>query len=301
VWWSAGKAYDRPAVDPAPTTGDDRRRWSLAAAGGWLAGGAILVAVVVVALASAGPRFAIAATPPTGAIREVDASLYLQNCASCHGPQGQGTAAGPSLVGSGAAAADFYLRTGRMPLGAPDQRPVRQDPRFTDAERIALVQYVASLGPGPDIPQVASGGDVHRGWELYTANCAACHGASGSGNAVGGGAAAAALGHATGLDVAEAMLIGPGVMPPFAFARADQDAIVAYVQYLRGAPSPGGAEIGGFGPVSEGFVSIVVGLILVILTVRFAGRRSDGAEAATEPTAGSPADPVVGSKPDARR
>ena len=152
-----------------------------------------------------------------------------------------------------------------------------------DAEQQALVDYVASLGPGPDIPQVTSGGDVGRGRELYTANCAACHGASGSGNAVGGGSAAASLGHATGLDVAEAMLIGPGVMPPFAFDPADRDAIVAYVQFLRGAPSPGGFEIGGFGPVSEGFVSIVVGLILVVLAVRFVGRRSHRGEPAADP------------------
>ena len=276
--------YDRGAVDRArPSAGVDRRRWSVEAAGGWIAGGAILVAVAVVALVSAGPRFVVAATPPNGSITEVDATLFLQNCASCHGPQGQGTANGPSLVGAGAAGADFYLRTGRMPLGAPDQRPIRQDPHFTDAEQRALVDYVAALGPGPDIPQVASGGDVNRGRELYTANCAACHGASGSGNAVGGGSAAAALGHATGLDVAEAMLIGPGVMPPFAFDPADRDAIIAYVQYLRQAPTPGGFEIGGFGPVSEGFVSIVIGLILVFLAVRFVGRRSREGEPAADP------------------
>jgi len=283
---------DRPAVDRArPPAGVDRRRWSVEAAGGWIAGGAILVAVAVVALVSAGPRFVVAATPPNGAIRQVDATLFLQNCASCHGPQGEGTANGPSLVGAGAAAADFYLRTGRMPLGAPDQRPIRQDPHFTDAERQALVEYVASLGPGPDIPQVTSGGDVSRGRELYTANCAACHGASGSGNAVGGGSAAASLGQATNLDVAEAMLIGPGVMPPFALAPADRDAIVAYVQFLRGAPSPGGFEIGGFGPVSEGFVSIVVGLILVVLAVRFVGRRSHRGE----PAVHAPVDSEPGS------
>src|SRR5262245_37886520 len=197
-----GSRDHRPAVDPArPPAGADRRRWSVEAAGGWIAGGAILIAVAVVALVSAGPRFVAAAAPPGGAIRQVDANLYLQNCASCHGQQGEGTANGPSLVGAGAAAADFYLRTGRMPLGSPGQRPVRQEPHFSDAERQALVDYVASLGPGPEIPQVSSGGDVHRGWQLYQANCAACHGASGSGNAVGGGSAAASLHQATGQDV----------------------------------------------------------------------------------------------------
>ena len=46
-------------------------------------------------------------------------AIYLQSCAACHGQQGQGTVDGPSLQSSGAAAADFMLRTGRMPLNRP--------------------------------------------------------------------------------------------------------------------------------------------------------------------------------------
>jgi ubiquinol-cytochrome c reductase cytochrome c subunit len=208
-----------------------------------------------------------------GAIREQGAALFLQNCASCHGPAGLGTEAGPSLLTAGAAGADFYLRTGRMPLGAPGQVPQRQDPHFAPEEIEALVAYVASLGDGPVIPQVTTGGDVHRGWELYTANCAACHGASGAGNAVGGGSSAASLHAAEPLDVAEAMIVGPGVMPRFTFDQRDQDAIVAYVQFLRNSPSPGGVPLGGFGPVSEGFVAVVVGLSLFVALARWVGRR----------------------------
>jgi len=211
-------------------------------------------------------------------VADVGATLYLQNCASCHGPGGQGSALGPSLVGSGAAGADFYLRTGRMPLGAPGQQPVRQQPVFDDDQIQALVDTVAGFGQGPAIPQVRLGGEVNRGWQLYQANCAACHAASGSGNAVGGGAVAVGLGHATSTEVAEAMLIGPGVMPRFLFPEADRDAIVAYVGYLQSAPDPGGAPIGGFGPVAEGFVSVVIGSLLVLLVVRFVGRRSHEGE-----------------------
>ena len=96
--------------------------------------------------------FLVAATPAPsgsqeagGAVRDDGASLFLQNCASCHGPQGQGSSAGPSLVGVGAAAADFFLSTGRMPLGAPGQPAIRQQPRFTDAQIQALVEHVASF------------------------------------------------------------------------------------------------------------------------------------------------------------
>lgn len=207
-------------------------------------------------------------------------ALYFQNCATCHGPRGEGVnPAGPPLVGVGAASVDFYLRTGRMPLGAPDQRPQRNDPVFDEAEIRALVDYVVSFGgDGPDIPQVTTGGDVHRGWELYTANCAACHAATGAGNAVGGGNVAYGLGLATEVEVAEAMLIGPGVMPVFQFDDTDRDAIVAYVRWLQQAPAPGGAPIGGFGPVAEGFVAVFIGLSLLVLVARFVGRRSHEGE-----------------------
>ena len=120
---------------------------------------------------------------------------------------------------------------------------------------------------------MTTGGDLHRGWELYTANCAACHGSSGSGNAVGGGFAAANLHASEPLDIAEAMVVGPGVMPRFSFDQRDQDAIVAYVLFLRDSPSPGGVPLGGFGPVSEGFVAVVIGLSLFVALARWVGRR----------------------------
>jgi ubiquinol-cytochrome c reductase cytochrome c subunit len=165
-----------------------------------------------------------------------------------------------------------------MPLGAPGQRAIRQEPRFDNAQIQALVDHVAGFGQGPAIPQVTGNGDVHRGLELYTANCAACHAATGAGNAVGGGFAAVGLGKATDRQIAEAMLVGPGVMPRFQFSDADRDAIVAYLGYLRNAPSPGGAPIGGVGPVAEGFVSVVLGLTALVLIARFVGRRSHSGE-----------------------
>jgi quinol---cytochrome-c reductase cytochrome c subunit len=256
---------------------DERSR--VAALRGYVALLGVAVAFVVILGAVTSPPLPADAAEAGGAVREQGASLFLQNCASCHGPDGQGGPAGPTLVGSGAAGADFYLRTGRMPLGAPNQRPQRGDPHFSDEQIDALVEYVSSLGPGPAIPQVSQGGDLHRGFELYTANCAACHGSSGTGNAVGGGAAAADLHQANGLDIAEAMLVGPGVMPRFDFDQRDQDAIVAYVLYLQDPSSPGGLPLGGFGPVSEGFVAVVIGLTVFVAIARFVGRRPRGPQA----------------------
>jgi ubiquinol-cytochrome c reductase cytochrome c subunit len=212
---------------------------------------------------------------PTGASPVVEAGrgLFVANCASCHGVQGEGGGAGPSLVGVGAASADFYLRTGRMPLSAPGQRVVRQPPHFDEAGIEALVAYVASLGPGPSVPQVAGGGDIRRGWQLFQANCAACHNATGSGNAIGGGYVAVGLGDADARTIGEATVIGPGAMPAFGFDPEAQAALAAYIRWLSEEPAPGGAAIGQTGPVAEGFVAVAVGLPLLILASLFIARR----------------------------
>jgi ubiquinol-cytochrome c reductase cytochrome c subunit len=203
---------------------------------------------------------------------EAGRGLYVANCASCHGPDAGGTPLGPTLQGVGAASADFYLRTGRMPAGGPGQRIVRHEPRFGDDDIRALVAYVASLAPGPEIPQVAEGGDLHRGRELYTANCAACHAVTGAGNAIGGGYVAVGLGFADPTQVAEAVIIGPGAMPRFAFDDADQADLAAYIEWLRNEPTPGGAAIGGTGPVAEGFIAVAIGLPLLLLVAMFVAR-----------------------------
>ena len=204
-------------------------------------------------------------------VNQAGSAIYEAQCAACHGASGGGTDLGPSLQSAGEAAADFYLRTGRMPLSAPGQQPVRQDPVLTPAQIKALTEFVGSISSGPPIPTVQSGGDLHRGWELYQASCAACHGSSGTGNAIGGGAVSADL-HATDqLAIAEAVTIGPGEMPPFALSPDDLAALVAYVSWLQTAPTPGGYGLGGLGPVSEGFIAIVAGLLLAILAARFVG------------------------------
>jgi ubiquinol-cytochrome c reductase cytochrome c subunit len=256
-------------------------RRSSAAIFGCLAAAAIVLLFVIV-----DPGAAVVVTPGTdlrgegAAVADDAARLYLQNCASCHGPKGEGTSNGPSLAGVGAASVDFYLRTGRMPLAGPGQPAVRGEPRFSEEQIQALVAYVTSTagGGGPEVPAVQGGGDVRRGWELYTANCAACHAATGGGNAVGGGFAAVGLGRATPTEIGEAMAIGPGAMPVFEFEGAERDDIVAYIEYLRSEPPPGGVPIGGNGPVSEGFVAVAVGLPLAILAAWFVGRRSHEGE-----------------------
>jgi ubiquinol-cytochrome c reductase cytochrome c subunit len=207
------------------------------------------------------------------------ARLFAVGCASCHGPQGEGTENGPSLVGVGAAAVDFMLSTGRMPLSDPDQEPTRQAPKYSPAQIEALVTFVGSLGPGGDaIPFVSpEAGDLSLGRDLYSANCLACHGAGGQGASVGGGQIAPSLQRATPVQVAEAVRIGPGPMPPFSDQLIDQrelNSLVRYVMDLRTESNPGGLDLGRVGPVVEGFVGWVVGLGLLLLVIRLTGTKT---------------------------
>jgi ubiquinol-cytochrome c reductase cytochrome c subunit len=155
---------------------------------------------------------------------------------------------------------------------------IRRDQVLTDEQIRELVATVASFGDGPDIPQVSGGGDLSEGARLFVANCAACHGATGAGNAIGGGAVAAGLDRATPVQIVEAMRIGPGAMPKFAFSEDEEASIVAYVRRLHEQPSPGGFGIGGLGAVSEGFIAVGLGLVLFVLAAIFVGRRQPESE-----------------------
>lgn len=203
--------------------------------------------------------------------------LYLQACASCHGPDGGGSAIAPSVLGVGAAAVDFQLTTGRMPFaGQVGEQAKRKPPAFTPEQIDLLVAYVVGLSPtaaGPAIPTVRTDPSLlARGHEVFIDNCAPCHGATGQGGAVGGGALAPPLDKATSVQVAEAMLIGPGQMPIFDLPQRDLNATATYVDYLQHAPDPGGFSIGGIGPVPEGFVAWVLGAGLLLVVIYLIGR-----------------------------
>jgi ubiquinol-cytochrome c reductase cytochrome c subunit len=205
--------------------------------------------------------------------------LYLTGCVTCHGVNGAGTDLAPTLIGVGAAAADFYLTTGRMPAAAgTDQQPNRKPPAYGDDEIEALVAYVASLGAGPAIPELdLAGADVANGGVLFRANCASCHNAAAVGGALSYGRHAPPLDDSTAVQVVEAMRIGPGQMPVFDPETIDDRSatdIAAYVQYLRDPEDPGGLSLGRVGPVTEGFVALVVGLGgAVLISIWIVGKR----------------------------
>jgi len=195
-------------------------------------------------------------------------ALFETGCSSCHGTDGHGTDDGPSLVGVGAASADFQLRTGRMPLAVVGQQAVRKPPAYSDAQIKALVAYVASLGSGPAIPDVdVAAADVVTGGELYRANCAACHNAAGTGGALSYGHSAPSLLDATRVEVVEAMRTGPGQMPVFGtdtFSDEEAADVARYVtEQLQHPENRGGLPLGATGPVPEGFVAWIVGIVVI--------------------------------------
>ena len=226
----------------------------------------VAVAAAVLLLFCAVP--ALAQESPEG--RE----LFVESCASCHASDGSGTEYGPDITEAGEAAADFQLRTGRMPLANSTDQTVRKEPAFDEHEIEALVAYVGSLGDGPEIPNVVvEAGDLREGQQLFVDNCAACHGATANGGAAGVGALAPSLYQASPLEIAEAIVTGPGEMPVFDLDDTERNSIVRFLKYLQEEEAPGGADIGGIGPVPEGFIGWAVGMLSLGLVCWLVGSR----------------------------
>jgi ubiquinol-cytochrome c reductase cytochrome c subunit len=236
-------------------------------------------ALAAAGAAVAAPRAQVRPPPgPTPADAEAGRQLYVVACTTCHGADGGGMAGrGPTLVGVGAASADFYLSSGRMPLDRPRSQAERKRVAYPPAQIRQLVAYVASLGPGPGVPQVDPGlGDLAEGNHLYANNCASCHSSAAAGGALGHAVYAPALNRATPTQVAEAVRIGPGAMPVFGPDTLDDAqlaSVVRYVGYLHKPDDRGGLGLGHLGPIPEGFVAWVVGLGAMLVAVRWIGTK----------------------------
>jgi ubiquinol-cytochrome c reductase cytochrome c subunit len=196
--------------------------------------------------------------------------LFLANCATCHGIGGQGGKIGPSLVGVGAAAVDFQVGTGRMPLAGPGVQAARGPVLFSDAQIAAMAAYVATLGPGPAVPDkqyTLGNGNIGRGNELFKVNCAMCHNFAGSGGALTRGKYAPTLRNVSGKHIYEAMVSGPQSMPVFNdqnLSPTDKNDIISYLHEIDKSKNPGGLSLGNLGPVSEGMFAWIFGLGLMI-------------------------------------
>ncbi|WP_210648564.1 c-type cytochrome [Nocardioides sp. SYSU D00065] len=207
--------------------------------------------------------------------------LFLASCAFCHGKNGEGIPTvrdgyqiGPPLAGVGAAAVDFQVGTGRMPLTQPGQQAPRKPVVFSQEEIDALAAYVASLGPGPAIPDESDYSieglseeerqeAISRGGQIFLTNCTACHNFNGAGGAMPRGGYAPNLHDVEGKHIYEALLTGPQQMPNFSngnLTPEEKRDVIAYLGSIRETPEYAGFTLGGLGPVSEGLFAWVVGI-----------------------------------------
>jgi len=233
-----------------------------------------LAALLLIALTSTGGLYAVFSSGPPAqaassqslAIQE-GRQLYLNSCSSCHGLNAEGTTDGPTLVGVGAAAVDFQVATGRMPATVEYQQIPQTRPRFTQAQIDQLAAYIASLGPGPAVPEPPvydpASGDLAQGGDLFRTNCASCHNFAGAGGALSRGKYAATLSGVDPKYIYEAMLTGPQSMPVFSdstLTPEEKRSIIAFVTHITEEGNPGGHGLGRVGPVSEGIVVWIVGI-----------------------------------------
>ncbi|RIX28839.1 cystathionine beta-lyase [Amnibacterium setariae] len=237
------------------------------------------VALVLTGLLMTGGAYALftAATPASASVDltstqtiQEGKKLFAANCATCHGLNLAGSDSGPSLIGVGAAAVDFQVGTGRMPLAkdaaqAPDKPPV-----FNDTQVKQLAGYVASISPGPGIPAASNltlTGDATKGAELFRINCAMCHNVAGAGGALTEGKYAPNLMETSPSHIYEAMLTGPQNMPVFnddnITPQEKQDIITALKTQSK-SETVGGFALGSLGPVAEGLFIWIFGLGAVV-------------------------------------
>jgi len=263
----------------------------------------LVVGVALVGLFSPGATSqTVAASTATGATNALDPpdpiayrhlpksyigageQLFEANCSSCHGVDGSGTANGPNLVGLGPATADFWVSTGRMPLGNPDTQPIQKADRFTDKETLEIAAFVGSLGPAAPgypsgIPVInLKNADLSTGNNLFVLNCAACHTITGSGDALADGNSAPSLHKAYPYQVVEALRIGPANMPHFGPDQLTNQQVADIVAYVNGPiqkpDNRGGLGLGGIGPVAEGFIGLFIGVGGLMLVAFWLGDRS---------------------------
>ena len=235
---------------------------------------------MVLALLSIGTTFSVAGAatsdPITAAERsaliEEGKQLFLKGCSSCHGINAEGGGVAPSLIGVGAASVDFQVATGRMPMADMSVQAMRKDPVYSEKQIEALVAYVASLAPGPEIPGESQlnyerDGSTAEGGELFRTNCAMCHNFAAQGGALTKGKYAPTLMGVEPKQIYEAMITGPQSMPVFSdktITPAEKLSIIKWIKSTEAEPQLGGTALGRVGPVTEGLLVWTLGIGLLI-------------------------------------
>jgi ubiquinol-cytochrome c reductase cytochrome c subunit len=225
-----------------------------------------------------GPGNPTATFPSSPALVGEGFDLYEESCSSCHGVALQGIRnTAPSLADVGPGPVDFYLSTGRMPLADPTLEPQRTKPVFDPTQIHALIAFISAFG-GPPAPTARpADGSLALGMQVFTSDCAGCHQIVARGGLT-IGAQVPNLEQVTAQQIAEAVRMGPYVMPHFDARQIDQhelDSLARFVIYTRHPDDAGGWGIYNLGPIPEGMVAWFIGLAALVLVARLIGERAD--------------------------
>ena len=225
-----------------------------------------------------GPGDPTKSFPDSPGLRALGYTLYQGSCASCHGIALQGMpGVAPSLRAVGPGPVDFYLSTGRMPLDSPRNQPTRNPPLFKREQIDALVAFISSFGGPPASTADPAKGDLTYGFHQFTLNCAGCHQIVARGG-ITVNAQVPDLEQANSQEIAEAVRMGPYLMPHFDAKQIDQhalDSIVRYVLWTRHPLNAGGWGIYNIGPIPEGIVAWFIGLAALVVVALLIGERMD--------------------------
>ncbi|MCK7636616.1 c-type cytochrome [Corynebacterium pygosceleis] len=222
--------------------------------------------------------------------------IYDTACITCHGANLQGVKdRGPSLIGVGEGAVYFQVHSGRMPMMSNNAQAERKPARYNEEQTLALAAYVNANGGGPGIVRNEDGSvaldslrganyngnidpaDVARGSELFRLNCASCHNFTGKGGALSSGKFAPPLAPANEQEIYQAMLTGPQNMPKFSDRQLSPDEkkdIIAFLKSVKETPDQGGYGLGGVGPVAEGLLMWLFGIVVLVAAALWIGSRS---------------------------
>ena len=207
--------------------------------------------------------------------------LFLVGCSFCHGQNGEGVRTtdgdqlGPSLVGVGAAAVDFQVGTGRMPMAqpgpagprkaasttttrsrpwrrsSPRSAPARPSPTPRDYSLDGLSEQRARGGGRPRRPDLPH--QLHRLPQLRRRRR----------RDAAGRLRALAAPASSDKHIYEAMLTGPQQMPSFSNGSLSPDEkrdVIAYIMSLQRDPGVRRLRLGALGPVAEGLFAWLVGI-----------------------------------------
>jgi len=217
-------------------------------------GVALLLALVWLVVGSIGVQAEAPAQDPTN---ELGAQLYAENCAVCHGPEGQGRVGATLAKDWPSIRPDLTVKTiitnGVPGSPMPAWSQANGGP-LSEAEIEALVQYILSwqTGGAPKItprppatlrppitplPNVA--GDPNRGGVLFDQNCAVCHGPNGEGR------------------------IGATLAKAWPAIRPDLSVKATIANGISGSQMPAWSQANG-GPLSEAEINDLVTFILIL-------------------------------------